>query len=83
MLNILGYYDKGKIFSQFRLKTWKSFIGHFIHLAEGDGGRGKIVILALYKFHFVRVRDNLNLDPSYKKKINYRGVIDCYLRRGG
>ena len=45
------------------LLTWTSFIGQFLHPLGGQG-RGKgggwgIVILANYKFHFIRVHDNL------------------------
>ena len=45
---------------QFRLLAWTSFIGQFIHPVGGEWIRlrvwiGGIVILASYKFHFVRV----------------------------
>ena len=31
-----GYYDKGK----FRLLTWASFVGQFVHPAGGEGSKG-------------------------------------------
>ena len=49
-----------EIFCQSKLITWTSFIGQFVHpVGGGDMGKGGIVILASYKFHFIRVSDNL------------------------
>ena len=43
--------------------TWASLIGQFVHLVGGDWIKrvdgGRIVSLASYKFHFVRVHDIL------------------------
>ena len=53
------YIDRKKI----RLLTWTSFIGHFVHVggegSMGKGVNGRIVTLANYKFHFLRVHDIL------------------------
>ena len=47
---------------QFRLLTWTSFIGQFVHPVGGKGrskdGKG-VVILANHKFYSSRVDDNL------------------------
>ena len=52
-----------------------SFIGQFVHPVGEKGmfvkdvdGEG-IVIIASYKIHFIRVHDNLVLDPSNNKSI--------------
>ena len=58
-------------FRQFRLLTWISFIGQFVHSLgwEGMGERGWIVILASYKFYFIRMHNNLVRYPSNNKSI--------------
>ena len=57
-------YDRRKIVVKFRLLTWTSFIGQRVYPVEverrwGKGGGWGIVILASYKFHFIRMPDNL------------------------
>ena len=51
----------GKTCCQFRLLTWTSFIGQFVHLRGGEGMdmRVGIVISASCEFHFIRVHENL------------------------
>ena len=45
---------------QFRLLTWTSLVGHFVH---------RIVILASYKFHYISEHENLVKHPSNKISI--------------
>ena len=51
----------GKNCRQFRLLTWTLLIGQFCYTVEGVNGMdaGGVVILASYKFLFIRVHDNL------------------------
>ena len=53
------------------LLTWASLIGQFVHLVRGEGDGVKMVdvedILARYKFHFIRVHDNMVLVPIENK----------------
>ena len=48
-----------------------SFNGYFFHQVGGEGMRymGEMVILARYKFHFIREQDNLVLHPKNNKLI--------------
>ena len=48
----------GKNCRQFRFLKWTSFISQFVLPVRG-GWMWAIVILASYKFHFIRVHDNL------------------------
>ena len=52
-----------KIYRQFRMLTWISFIGQFIHPVEKGwvkgGGREEIFILASCMFHSIREHENL------------------------
>ena len=63
----------GKNCRQFRLLTWTSFIGQFVHSVRGRDRLnvviGVFVILTSYKFQFIRVHDNLVKDPSNNKSI--------------
>ena len=53
-------YLTGEKCRQFRLLTWTSHIGQFVHPVGGDrmGLDGEIIILASYKFYFIKVRNN-------------------------
>ena len=56
-----GYYDRGNC-RQFMVLTLNSLIVRSSSRREGDGVKevdGSIVILARYKFHFIREHENL------------------------
>ena len=52
----------------FRLLLLTSLIGQFVHPVGGEG-MGDIVILARYKYHFIRVHVNMVQHPSHKISI--------------
>ena len=57
---------------QFRLLTWNSFIGQFVHSVGGrEWGKGGecIVFTSRYMFHFIRVHGNLVQHPRNNKSI--------------
>ena len=45
-------------------------IGQFVYSVWGKGVDGGIVILAIYKFHFIRVHDNPS-NKSITAKVSY------------
>ena len=54
----------GEICYKFWLLTWTSLINQLVHPVQGNGlgyrgWMGRIVKLASYKFHFIRVHDNM------------------------
>ncbi len=56
-------YWQAKNCRQFRLLLWSSFIGSFIH--SSSSRRGHVCgFLSCYKFHFIRVHENLVQHPS-------------------
>ena len=49
-------YDRGNC-RQFRLLTWNSFIGQFVHIVGGEG-MGWMACITRYVYYFIRVHDN-------------------------
>ena len=66
-INIIGFSDilTGEICRHFRLLILTSCIGKFIHPVEGRGWMWGIVILASYKYHFIRVQKNFLVTSKY------------------
>ena len=64
MYNLRGYYDRGKFSSIYvtnmKIFYWSVLISSRIggDWLKGDG-LGFIVVLGSYKFHFIKVHDNL------------------------
>ena len=66
----------GENYRQFMLLIPLTFIGEVDHSVGGSGWE----MLARYKFHVIRVHDNLVLDPSNYKSSNMTTSIEAKLQ---